>query len=892
MTAGAEEYFDHTKIEPKWQRAWDEAGAFRIDDAAEDPEYVLAMFPYTSGSLHMGHVRNYTITDAYGRFERLRGENVLHPIGWDSFGLPAENAAEERDTNPRDWTMECIDSMTEQLQSMGFGYDWEREITTCEPEYYRWNQWLFNRFFGEGLVERQSAELNWCPSCETVLADEQVEGEAELCWRCDTPIEQRDLDQWFLTITDYADELLEALDDLEGWPANVREMQTNWIGRQEGASVAFEIPGYGEVDIFTTRLDTIHGATFFSLAPGHPVAQEIAEENEEVAEYVRRAEEADEDELDVTSGVFTGEYAVNPATGEEIPVFVADYVLTDVGTGALYAVPAHDDRDHEFAEPHDVPIKQAVEPTPEADVDPEEIDVQEEAYTEDGVLVNSGEFDGLTSEAARERFVEEFDGEHRTEFKLRDWGISRQRYWGTPIPMIHCDECGHVPVPDEELPVELPEFRHTPGNPLDAAEEWKHVACPDCGGDAVRETDTMDTFVDSSWYFLRYVSPDLDSAPFDGERASDWMPVDQYVGGIEHAVMHLLYARFFTKVLDDIDLLDGVREPFTNLTNQGMVLGEDGNKMSKSRDNGVSPQRIIEEYGADTARLFIMEVAQPEKEFAWSSEGVQSAYNFLQNVYTLADDYASGEISGRAKTANSEAVADYVARQIDATVATATEEFEDFRFNHALQAVRELISLLRRYREHTVPDSDVFERGLVTAVKILAPVAPHLAEEVWEQLGNEGLVAEADWPTADVPADYDAERRLVENTREDVRDIVETVGIENPETITLAVAPEWKHRAYDVALDADGDVVGTVMRDEQLRQRGEDAADFAKDLAGQTEALDEQLPPEREQSALERAAWLLEREFEADVVVQSGEAAASDLVSKAEPGRPAIDIEE
>lgn len=893
MTDGTAEQrergFDHAAVEPKWQEAWDEADVFRIEDSAEDPKYVLAMFPYTSGSLHMGHVRNYTITDAYARFERLRGEDVLHPMGWDSFGLPAENAAEDRDTNPRDWTMQCIDSMKEQFGSMGFGYDWEREITTCDPDYYQWNQWLFNKFHEEGLVERQSAELNWCPSCETVLADEQVEGEEELCWRCDTPIDQREMDQWFITITDYADELLEALDDLEGWPANVKEMQRNWIGRQEGASVEFDISGYGTAEIFTTRLDTIHGATFFSLSPGHPIAQELAEENEEVAEYVERVQDADEDEVDETSGVFTGEYATNPATGDEIPVYVADYVLDDVGTGALYAVPAHDDRDHGFAEAHDIPIEQVVEPKPDAEVSPEDVDVQEAAYTPDGVLINSDEYDGLESEAAREKFVEVFDGENRTDYRLRDWGVSRQRYWGTPIPMIHCEDCGNVPVPDEDLPVELPEFLHTTGNPLDAADDWKHVECPDCGGDAVRETDTMDTFVDSSWYFLRFVSPDLDSAPFDAERASDWMPVDQYVGGIEHAVMHLLYARLFTKVLDDIDLLDDVREPFQNLTNQGMVLGEDGNKMSKSGDNGVSPQRIIDEYGADTARLFIMEAAQPEKEFAWSPEGVQSAHSFLQNVYTLVDEYADGEVSSEDAE---DSVAEYVARELDATVAKATDEFEAFRFNHALQAVREMISLLRRYREYTTPDADTFERGLRIAVKLLSPVAPHMTEETWERLGNDGLVAEADWPAAEAPEDYDTERQLVANTREDVRDIVDTVGIENPETITLAVAPDWKHRAHDIAMNADGNVVGTIMGDEELREVGGDAADFAKDLAAESEALDEQLSPEREQAALERAAWLLEREFGADVVVQDAETADSNLSGKAAPGRPAIDIAE
>jgi len=927
--------FDHAAIEPKWQRAWDEADVFRIEDSAEDPEYILAMFPYTSGNLHMGHVRNYTITDAYARFEMLRGEDVLHPMGWDSFGLPAENAAEERDANPREWTMDCIETMRDQLVRMGFGYDWEREVTTCDPDYYRWNQWLFKRFLDHDLVTRGAREVNWCPDCETVLADEQVEGEDELCWRCDNPVETRELDQWMFTITDYADELLEALDGMDGWPNNVREMQRNWIGRQEGTTAEFAVEGYGDVEIFTTRLDTIYGATFFALSPGHDLAQQLAGENEDVAEYVARAER--EDELPETSGVFTGEYAVNPATGEEIPVYVADYVLEDVGTGALFAVPAHDDRDHAFATEHDIPIRQVIEPAAdavgtssdepsvagapeEADIDPEEIDVRTEAYTEDGVLVDSGEFDGLTSEEARERFVEEFDGEFRTEYRLRDWLISRQRYWGTPIPMVDCPDCGFVPVPDEDLPVELPEFIHTTGNPLDAAEEWKHVACPECGGDGVRETDTMNTFVDSSWYFLRYVSPDLADAPFDGERATDWMPVDEYVGGIEHAVMHLLYARFFTKVLDDLDMLDGVhanevsdgsserrsdgvhanevsggsskrrsdgvREPFTNLTNQGMVLGEDGHKMSKSRGNGVSPVRIIEEYGADTARLFIMEAAQPHKEFAWDSEGVESANQFLQSVYRLASEFDRGDIG----TGDAGTIAEYVDREIDATVATVTEEYEAFRFNHAIQAVRDLVSLLYQYAEYTDPDGETFERGLTAVTKLLAPIAPHVCEEIRDLLGGDGMVARAEWPEATKADGYEIASRLVENTREDVRDIIDVAGIEDPSRVEIAVAPAWKHRAREIASGADGDVVGTVMGDEQLRQHGEDAADYAKELAG-TEHFGEQLSPDAEHEALARATWLLEREFDAEIVVYAPEEAPDALASKATPGRPGINIE-
>ncbi|AGN01572.1 leucyl-tRNA ligase [Salinarchaeum sp. Harcht-Bsk1] len=912
MTTGEpepqERRFDHREIEPAWQAAWDDADVFRIEDDETDPEYVLAMFPYTSGNLHMGHVRNYTITDAYARFERMRGESVLHPMGWDSFGLPAENAAEERDTNPRDWTLSCIDSMKEQLNRMGFGYDWEREVTTCDPDYYRWNQWFFQRFREEGLVDRRAEEINWCPSCETVLADEQVEtpdgdaGSGEggvtgegICWRCDSVVETRELDQWVFTITDYADELLEALDDLDGWPNNVREMQRNWIGRQEGDSVEFELTTGDSVEIFTTRLDTIHGATFFAMSPGHEVAQRMAENPEEypeVAEYVERAEAlGDDEELPETSGAFTGEFATNPATGEEIPVYVADYVLEDVGTGALYAVPAHDDRDHAFAEEHEIPIQQVVEPAADADADPESIDVQEAAYTPDGILINSGEYDGLESAAAREEFVDVFDGEHRVEFRLRDWLISRQRYWGTPIPMIDCEDCGYVPVPEDDLPVELPEFVHTTGNPLDAAEDWKHVDCPECGGDAVRETDTMDTFVDSSWYFLRYCSPDLDDAPFDHDRASDWMPVDQYVGGIEHAVMHLLYARFFTKMLDDMDLLSGTREPFTNLTNQGMVLGEDGNKMSKSRGNGVSPQRMIDEYGADTARLFTMEAAQPQKEFAWSPEGVESAHQYLQGVYDLATRVEEGAFEDSAD-GDGEGVAAYVERETDATVATATEEYEAFRFNHALQSTRELVSLLRRYADRDDATQEPIERGIDTVARILGPVAPHVTEEIWSLLDRDGLLAEASWPDAEPPADYEIEARLVENTREDVRDIVDVADIEDPQRIEVAVAPQWKHDAIEIATNADGDVVGAVMSDEDLQRHGNEAADFAKDLAGNAEAIDEQLSPEGELAALERAAWLLRDEFGADVEILSAADADDDLASKAEPGRPAIHIEE
>ncbi|KYH27123.1 leucine--tRNA ligase [Halalkalicoccus paucihalophilus] len=884
----SERDYDHTAIEERWQTAWADADVYRTPDDAENPTYVLGMYPYPSGKLHMGHVRNYTITDAYARYRRMTGDEVLHPMGWDAFGLPAENAAKERDTNPRDWTMDCIGTMREQMRSMGFGYDWDREIATCTPEYYKWNQWLFERFHEEGLVERRDAEVNWCPNCETVLADEQVEGEAELCWRCGTPVVQRELEQWFLRITEYADELLEAIDDLEGWPNSVRQMQRNWIGRQYGAEIDFEIEDHGPVTAFTTRIDTINGATFFALAPDHPISERLAEESEEVRRFVE--EEADP-EGDEPNGVSTDLTATNPATGEEIPVYVADFVLSDVGTGALMAVPGHDERDHAFAQKHDVEIKPVIAPEPEGwdgETVPDAPDVGEEAYTEDGVLVNSGEYSGLDSETARARITEEIEtAEESTQYQLRDWGISRQRYWGTPIPVVHChDDCGAVMVPEEELPVELPEFVNTTGNPLDAAEEWKETTCPACGGPAERETDTMDTFVDSSWYFLRYISPDLETAPFDRDRANDWMPVDQYVGGIEHAVMHLLYSRFFTKVLADHEGLEH-REPFTNLLAQGMVQLE-GEKMSKSKGNTVSPQRIVEEYGADTARLFMMQAAQPERDFDWSEEGVRSTYAFLDRLKGMVDGFVENEPDGERN-----AVASYVESEIDATVAIATDEYDTLRFNEALRETQGLVRTLRQYAEYTEPHAGTYGHGLSAVVRLLAPVAPHLAEELWEELEGEGFVVEADWPDAEIDRDrVEKRRQLVENTRKDVRDIVEVAGIEDPQAIDVVIAPDWKYDALEIAIDSDADnLIGELMGEDHIREQGDAAADYGQDLQTEREALSMTLDPEEEHDALEAAAWLLEREFDAPVEVVRAEGADEEVVRKAEPGRPAIHIE-
>lgn len=866
--------YSHEDIEEKWQDVWSEEGVFRARDDGENKYYVLGMFPYPSGKLHMGHVRNYTITDAYARYKRMKGHEVLHPMGWDAFGLPAENAALERDTNPRDWTYECIETVKRQMRSMGFGYDWEREVTTCEPEYYRWNQWFFKRFYEEGLVDYKEGEVNWCPSCETVLANEQVED--GVCWRCESVVEQRSLNQWYFRITEYAQELLDALDGLDGWPEGVKEMQRNWIGRQEGASAPFEIKGYGEVEIFTTRLDTIYGATYLALAPEHPVAQEIADEDPRVREFIDSVE-SERGRRDEKRGVRTEEVAVNPATGDEIPVYVADFVLMEVGTGAIMSVPAHDERDHEFAKEHGIEIRQVIEPLEG------EVDLEKEAFTDDGVLVNAGEYSGLESDEARDALVRDIEGaSYEVDYRLRDWLISRQRYWGTPIPVVHCSECGPVLVPDEDLPITLPEFVRSSGNPLDEVDEFVETKCPECGGDARRETDTMDTFVDSSWYFLRYISPDLDSAPFDPEVADTWMPVDNYVGGIEHAIMHLLYARFFTRVLSDLGLVSE-GEPFEELVTQGMVL-LDGEKMSKSKGNVVSPQRIVDDYGSDTARLFIMGAALPEKDFDWSEKGVKSNHAFIRRVYSLVKGFDGSGVK------KERGVEEYMEREIEASVRSAEREYEEFRFNHAVRDVKDLVSTLEQYRDFTDVDPGVFKRGLSAVVRVLSPITPHVCEELWGELGD-GLVVESEWPEAPELENYEKEQELIEDTRRDVREIREVAGLDEINEIRIIVAPEWKHQALDIALGADGDVMGAVMGEEEIRRHGDDAADYGQYLQENHQSLEEELSVEEEMKALKRALWLFRMEFDASVVVERAEDTESERAKKARPGKPAIHIE-
>ncbi|PSP83904.1 leucine--tRNA ligase [Halobacteriales archaeon QS_1_68_17] len=869
--------YNHAQVQEYWQRVWEREGVYECPDDAPDPTYVLGMFPYTSGSLHMGHIRNYVITDGYARYRRMCGDDVLHPIGWDAFGLPAENAAHDHHTDPESWTETCIARMREEMGEMGFGYDWSREIKTADPSYYRWNQWLFARFYEAGLVEYKSATVNWCPDCETVLADEQVDDRdgGEVCWRCGTPVGRRDLDQWFFTITDYAEELHAGLDDLEGWPESVRDIQRNWIGRREGARVAFEVPGYGELEAFTARLDTICGATYLAVSPGHDLAATLAAEDDAVADYVEAvgngAEEAG------TTGVETDLAAVHPVTGAELPVYVAAYVLDDVGTGAVMGVPAHNERDHAFAVSQDLPIEGVVEP-----VDGSGTNLPAEPYTEEGMLAGSGEYDGLASAAARERMLDDLDAAHPdVTYRLRDWLISRQRYWGTPIPVVHCDDCGPVLVPDEELPVELPEFVQSTGNPLAENDTFVETACPECAGPARRETDTMDTFVDSSWYFLRFLSPEFEDGPFDPERADEWMPVDVYVGGEEHAVLHLLYIRFFTRALADIGLVD-FREPVDRLINQGTVL-YDGEKMSKSSGNVIAPH----EYGAETTRLFVLSAAHPEQDFEWTAKDVTGAYEFQQTLYGMVDAFVERAAVRRERAAHD----DYVDREIDRTIAAVTEDYERIGFHQAITGIRQLARLLRRYRDYETPHEAVYRRGLRTLALLVAPMAPYLAEELWNMLRGEGLVVAADWPTPRTDTDYRIERRLVEATLDDVRDIVDVVDIDDPAEIELAVAQDWKYRAYRIARDADpgSAVVGQIMDDETVSAHGEAAADYAAALQERQPGLEPVVDGDRELALLERAAWLFEDEFGADVTVRRA-SDGDDLAARAKPNKPAIHI--
>jgi leucyl-tRNA synthetase len=795
--------YDHKEIEAKWQSRWAQQDIYRTyEDASKPKKYILEMFPYPSGALHMGHVRNYSIGDVIARYNKMNGYNVLHPIGYDAFGMPAENAAIARSIHPKKWTFGNIESMREQLKQMGLSYDWSREVNTASPDYYRWGQWLFLKFYERGLAYRKKATVNWCPGCETVLANEQVEDGG--CWRCGAVADQRELEQWFFKITDYAERLLYDLDDLDGWPERVKIMQRNWIGRSEGAYVDFEIRGSGEkVTVFTTRPDTLYGSTFFLLAPEHQLVDQLVAGTEyEAGAKDFRHKVAAETEIDRTSaekeknGFFTGVYAINPVNGEDIPIYLADYVLMGYGTGAVMAVPAHDQRDFEFATKYDLPIRVVIQPEGEQLVS----SMMAQAYEGEGVMVNSGLFDGTPQAQGVKRVTEYLNergvGEAAVNYRLRDWLISRQRYWGNPIPMVYCESCGVVPAKEEDLPIRLPddvEITGSGGSPLARHESFIHTACPACGGAARRETDTMDTFIDSSWYFLRYCSPHDETLPFAKEAVDYWMPVDQYIGGIEHAVLHLLYSRFFTKVLSDMGLV-GAIEPFTNLLTQGMVI-KDGAKMSKSKGNVVDPGKIISRYGADTARLFILFASPPEKELEWSDRGVEGSYRFLNRVWRLVEDNKEFVASATAARAGSTDGLGPDEREVlfmvHRTIKRVTEDIGRFSFNTAISAVMELVNTLYKYNESAQRNPAVMREAIDRLVLLLAPFAPHLIEELWEGLGNTDSVHLHMWPAFDAELAKSEEVTLVVQVNGKVRDkITVAADIAEDEMKEIALASD------------------------------------------------------------------------------------------------------
>ena len=748
------------QIELEIQQYWEDNKVFKaVEDPNKEKYYCLSMFPYPSGRLHMGHVRNYTIGDVISRYQRMLGKNVLQPMGWDAFGLPAENAAIKNNVPPAKWTRENIDYMRDQLKRLGLGYDWDRELATCDADYYKWEQWLFTKLYEKGLVYKKTSAVNWCPHDLTVLANEQViDG---CCWRCDTAVEKKDIPQWFMKITDYADELLDELDNLEGWPEQVRTMQRNWIGRSQGVEVSFGLEGRDEkLDVFTTRPDTLMGVTYVAVAAEHPLATEVAQKVENVAAFIKECAMKDTAEASMETmekkGIDTGLKALHPITGDHVPVFIANFVLMGYGSGAVMAVPAHDQRDYEFATKYGLSIKQVIEPGNRDVSDKEECDLAIAAFTEKGKLINSAEFDGLSSEEAFEKIAthleEKSNGKKRTTYRLRDWGVSRQRYWGAPIPIINCDKCGEVTVPEKDLPVVLPEeveFEGV-GSPIKKMPEFYETTCPTCGGDATRETDTFDTFMESSWYYARYASAGNDEAMLD-ERANYWLPVDQYVGGIEHAILHLLYARFFNKLMRDVGLTTN-DEPFENLLTQGMVL-KDGAKMSKSKGNTVDPQGLIEQYGADTARLFMMFAAPPEQSLEWSDAGVEGASRFLKRLWRLAFEHIE---AGSTVTLDKSALND-AQKAIRLITHKTIEKVGDdvgrrFTFNTAIASVMELINALTKFKDDSEQGRAVMQESLQAIVLLLSPIVPHITHEIWKVLGQDDSLLDQAWPVVDESA--------------------------------------------------------------------------------------------------------------------------------------------
>ncbi len=793
--------YEFKAIEERWSKAWASSNAWRAEAKPEgEKRYIVTMFPYPSGDLHMGHVEIFSINDAIARFYRMRGNDVLNPIGWDSFGLPAENAAIKRGIHPKSWTYDNIAKHRSSMERLGYSFDWDRVFYTCDPGYYRWNQWFFLKFYERGLAYRKAAAANWCPNDKTVLANEQVV--AGRCERCGAAVVRRYLTQWFFKITDYADRLLDELELNTGWNERLKMLQSNWIGRSEGAEVLFEVEGQDEpIVVYTTRPDTLWGATFFVVAPEHPLADELVRDSEKEQElasfrdHVARLTEIDRMSTERTKkGLFLGKHAVNPVNGERIPIWTADYVLMEYGTGAIMAVPGHDERDFEFARQYGLPVRRVVQAEPGA---PDTSEVTE-PYVGEGFLVNSGDFDGTPTSSSVKDVTDWLQsrrvGKHAKNFRIRDWLISRQRYWGTPIPIVFCERCGEVPVPESELPIELPDevdFSPQEGaSPLASATEWVNTECPNCGGPATRETDTMDTFVDSSWYFLRYTDPHNDEAPFDPELVDAWMPIDQYSGGITHAVMHLIYARFFQKVLKDMGMVKD-SEPFPALLNQGMVtMG--GKVMSKSRGNIVEPPEAFELYGADALRLYMLFSGPPEQDFDWPEEGVEAigprAFKWLQRVWQLCEENRDVVQIGELHEGPAEIA---LRKHIHRTIEVVTEDFESFSFNTAIARLQELVNQAYRYKKVGGGHPNVLAELIESLLKMLAPIAPFLTEEQWRRLGHDGSIHFEAWPSFDAALAAEDEVTMVVQVNGKVRDTMQVPpDISEEEMVRRALASE------------------------------------------------------------------------------------------------------
>jgi len=758
-------------VEQAAQDYWEENKTFNVtEDASKEKYYCLSMFPYPSGRLHMGHVRNYTIGDVVSRFQRMQGKNVMQPMGWDAFGLPAENAAIKHGVAPAKWTRENVDYMRAQLKRLGFGYDWDRELATCNPDYYRWEQWMFTKLFEKGLVYKKTAAVNWCPHDQTVLANEQViDG---CCWRCDSAVERKEIPQYFMKITAYADELLADLDQLDGWPEQVKTMQRNWIGRSEGLEIDFVVEGKDEaLRVFTTRPDTLMGVTYLAVAAEHPLALAAAESHPELAAFIEECKKTGTAEAELETmekrGVDTGVKAIHPVSGELVPVWVANFVLMGYGTGAVMSVPAHDQRDWEFAKKYGLTIKQVIAPL--ADIEIKEcinsargnvttvmdVDLEKQAFTEKGVLIDSADFSGMSSAGSFDAIAEYLHNQGKCDkkvtFRLRDWGVSRQRYWGAPIPIVNCPDCGAVTVPEDQLPVLLPEDVELDGiqSPIKADPEWRQCSCPKCGAAAERETDTFDTFMESSWYFARYCSPKDDQAMLS-EAAKYWLPVDQYIGGIEHAILHLLYARFYNKLMRDVGLIDN-DEPFNHLLTQGMVL-KDGAKMSKSKGNTVDPQGLIEKYGADTARLFMMFAAPPEQSLEWADSGVDGAARFLKKVWNFAqNNQAALGAEKSVDCANADDEQKASRREVHEVLKQALIDFDKQQFNTVVAACMKIMNVLPAVKDGGARDA-IINEGFSIVLRLLSPIAPHISHVLWRELGYGNDVLEADWPAVDEAA--------------------------------------------------------------------------------------------------------------------------------------------